>query len=201
MHRQLNPYANRDLRRRMATCLLACLAVPLGLALLAPQAAAQSAITNTQLLRRVKAAFLVKFLGYADFPAVAFPDPAAPLTIGVVDADDLIPELERAVAGRSLNGRRIAVSRLREGERAPVHLLFVGGRDPVQVGRVVRQAAGAMLVVTECENGLRQGSAINFRLVDEHVRFDVALEAAERNGVKLSSRLLTVASQVQKGAQ
>nr|WP_314547053.1 YfiR family protein [uncultured Massilia sp.] len=201
MHRQLNPYANRDLRRRMAACLLACLAVPLGLALLAPQAAAQSAITNTQLQRRVKAAFLVKFLGYVDFPAGAFPDPSTPLTIGVVDADELVAELERAVAGRSINGRRIAVSRLREGERVPVHLLFVGGRDPVQVGRVVRQAAGAMLVVTECENGLRQGSAINFRLVDEHVRFDVALEAAERNGVKLSSRLLTVASQVQKGAQ
>lgn len=201
MHRQLNPYANRDLRRRMAACLLACLAVPLGLALLAPQASAQSAITNTQLQRRVKAAFLVKFLGYVDFPAGAFADPSTPLTIGVVDADELVAELERAVAGRSINGRGIAVSRLREGERAPVHLLFVGGRDPVQVGRVVRQAAGAMLVVTECENGLRQGSAINFRLIDEHVRFDVALEAAERNGVKLSSRLLTVASQVQKGAQ
>jgi hypothetical protein len=201
MHRQLNSFARRELRRRMATCLLACLALPLGLALMAPPAAAQSAIANIQLQRRVKAAFLVKFLGYVDFPASAFADASVPLTIGVVDADELVDELERAVAGRSINGRRIAVRRLREGEGAPVHLLFVGGRDPVQVGRVVRQAAGAMLVVTECENGLRQGSAINFRLVDERVRFDVALEAAERNGVKLSSRLLTVASRVQKGTQ
>lgn len=198
----MNSFANRDLRRRMAVCLLACLAVPLGLAMLAPPAAAQSAIANTQLQRRVKAAFLVKFLGYVDFPAGAFVDHAAPLTIGVIDADELVAELERAVAGRSIDGRRIAVRRLREGEGGvPVHLLFVGGRDPVQVGHVVRQATGAMLVVTECENGLRQGSAINFRLVDERVRFDVALEAAERNGVKLSSRLLTVASRVQKGAQ
>ncbi|MFK3740642.1 YfiR family protein [Massilia sp. TN1-12] len=201
MHRQLKPFANRDLRRRMAVCLLACLAVPLGLAMMAPSAAAQSAIANIQLQRRVKAAFLVKFLGYVDFPAGAFGGPAAPVTIGVIDADDLVGELERAVAGRTIDGRHIAVRRLREGEGAPVHLLFVGGRDPVRVGQVVRQAAGAMLVVTECENGLRQGSAINFRLVDERVRFDVALEAAERNGVKLSSRLLTVASRVQKGAQ
>lgn len=201
MHRQLNLSAQRDLRRRMVARLLACLALPLGLAMLSAPAAAQSAIANNQLQRRVKAAFLVKFLGYVDFPASAFADGTAPLTIGVVDADELVEELARAVAGRTIDGRRIAVRRLREGEAAPVHLLFVGGRDPVQVGRVVRQAGGAMLVVTECENGLRQGSAINFRLVDERVRFDVALEAAERNGVKLSSRLLTVASRVQKGAQ
>jgi hypothetical protein len=33
------------------------------------------------------------------------------------------------------------------------------------------------------------------------VRFDVALDAVERNGIKLSSRLLTVANRVQRGAQ
>jgi hypothetical protein len=65
----------------------------------------------------------------------------------------------------------------------------------------VHQASGAMLVVTECDNGLQLGSVINFRIVDERVRFDVALDAAERNGIKLSSRLLTVANRVQKGAQ
>ncbi|UUZ49305.1 YfiR family protein [Massilia sp. B-10] len=43
------------------------------------------------------------------------------------------------------------------------------------------------------------GSVINFKIVDERVRFDVSLEAADRNSVKLSSRLLTVANQVLKG--
>jgi hypothetical protein len=59
----------------------------------------------------------------------------------------------------------------------------------------------ALLVVTECDSGLQQGSVINFRIVEEHVRFDVSLDAAEKNNVKLSSRLLTVANRVQKGAQ
>jgi hypothetical protein len=82
-----------------------------------------------------------------------------------------------------------------------VHLLFIGGFDAGRVGRLVRAAGNALLVVTECDGGLQQGSAINFRIVDERVRFDVALDAAERNGIKLSSRLLTVANRVQKGAQ
>jgi len=152
--------------------------------------------------RRVKAAFLYKFLGYAEFPPGAFLDSSSPVTIGVAGADDLAAELARAVAGRTINNRPVVVRVLRDTDlQVPLHLLFVGGADPARVGRMVRQASGAMLVVTECEDGLQQGSVINFRIIDERVRFDVSLDAAERNGIKLSSRLLTVANRVRKGVQ
>lgn len=202
MPRPLNPFVNRARRRHLGRWLLACVAGLCMQALLAAPARAQSAIPNHQLERKIKAAFLIKFLGYAEFPPQAFANAAAPLAIGVVGADDLAAELARAVAGRAIGNRGIVVRQLRETDVAlPVHLLFVGGHDADWVGRMVRQASGAMLVVTECENGLQQGSAINFRLVDEHVRFDVSLDAAERHGVRLSSRLLTVATRVQKGVQ
>jgi hypothetical protein len=157
---------------------------------------------GSALERRVKAAFLYKFLGYAEFPPGAFFDGSSPVVIGVLDADDLSAELARAVAGRTVNNRPVVVRVLRDTDvQVPLHLLFVGGADPLRVGRMVRQASAAMLVVTECEDGLRQGSVINFRIIDERVRFDVSLDAAERNGIKLSSRLLTVANRVQKGVQ
>jgi hypothetical protein len=41
---------------------------------------------------------------------------------------------------------------------------------------------------------------INFRLVDERVRFEVALEPVQRAGLELNSRLLSVAIAVIKGA-
>lgn len=157
---------------------------------------------GSTLERRVKAAFLYKFLGYAEFPPGAFFDGSSPVTIGVVGADDMASELARLVAGRTINNRPVVVRVLHDTDvQMPLHLLFVGGSDPVRVGRMVRQASAAMLVVTECEDGLRQGSVINFRIIDERVRFDVSLDAAERNGIKLSSRLLTVANRVQKGVQ
>jgi hypothetical protein len=193
---------NRALRHRLAGWALLCAAaVCVENGLVAP-ARAESAATSQVLERRVKAAFLYKFLGYAEFPPGAFADPAAPVTIAVAGADDLAAELARIVAGRSVNNRPIVVRVLRESELGgPAHLLFIGGFDPARVGRLVRSAGHALLVVTECEGGLQQGSAINFRIVDERVRFDVALDAVERNGIKLSSRLLTVANRVQKGAQ
>jgi hypothetical protein len=186
----------------MARWALVCAAALCGEHGLVPPARAENAATSTALERRVKAAFLYKFLGYAEFPAGAFADSASPVSIGVVGADDLAAELARVVSGRSINNRPIVVRVLRESElHMPVHLLFVGGADAGRVGRAVRAAGAALLVVTECEGGLQQGSAINFRIIDERVRFDVALDAAERKGIKLSSRLLTVANRVQKGAQ
>jgi hypothetical protein len=194
--------AARSLRHRLAGWALLCAAALCGEHGLMPPAQAENAASSAALERRVKAAFLYKFLGYAEFPQGAFVDPSSPIVIGVAGADDLASELARIVAGRSVNNRPIVVRVLRDADiGAPVHLLFVGGFDSGRVGRMVRAAANALLVVTECDGGLQQGSAINFRIVDERVRFDVALDAAERNGIKLSSRLLTVANRVQKGTQ
>jgi hypothetical protein len=169
---------------------------------LVPSARAENAASSAVLERRVKAAFLYKFLGYAEFPAGAFADAGSPVVIGVFGADGVAAELARIVSGRTVNNRPVVVRVLRESELAmPVHLLFIGGLDAGRVGRNVRAAGNALLVVTECDGGLQQGSAINFRIIDERVRFDVALDAVERNGIKLSSRLLTVANRVQRGAQ
>lgn len=163
---------------------------------------AQSGGAGLSLERRVKAAFLYKFLGYTEFPPSALGEASAAVVIGVVDADELAAELGRIVTGRTIQGRPIAVKVFRDQDvPAGVHLLFVGGTDSVRVRNVLRSAQPApMLLVTEAEDGLRQGSVINFRIVEERVRFDVSLDAADKNSVKLSSRLLTVANQVHKGA-
>jgi hypothetical protein len=162
---------------------------------------AQTAATLSAPERSVKAAFLYKFLGYTEFPASAFADAAAPVVIGVIGADDLASELSRIVAGRTVQARAVVVKLLREADsHAGVHLLFVGGNDSARMRGVLKAAQPTpMLVVSEADGGLDQGSVINFRVVDERVRFDVSLEAAEKYSVKLSSRLLSVANHVHKG--
>jgi len=54
----------------------------------------------------------------------------------------------------------------------------------------------AMLIVTESPGALERGSIVNFAVDEGRVRFDLSLEAAERRGLRLSSRLITVARQV-----
>lgn len=174
-------------------CISAVLAIP-------PVSAQGSAGSARNLERSVKAAFLYKFLGYTEFPAAAFSDPAAPVVIGVVAADDMAAELTRIVAGRTVGTRPIAVRAMKDGDSpAGVHLLFLSSSATTSAARIARSAQQPLLLVTEGESGLAQGSVINFRIIDQRVRFDVSLEAADKYNVKLSSRLLTVANQVHKG--
>ena len=147
---------------------------------------------------RIKAAFLYRFGDFVEWPQGAFARPDGAFVIGVLGAEDIAAELERVVADRKIQGRPVMVKRLRRGEPvAGMHMLFLGESESARSGEVLAAARGhPVLTVTEGANGLRSGSVINFVAVDEKVRFDVALAAAERSQLKISSRLLGVARKV-----
>ena len=163
-----------------------------GLAIAALAAHAQQATEAS-----VKAAFLYKFAGYVEWPASAFPQAESPFVIAVQGSDEVAAELERLVPGRTINDHRVVVRRLREGDSPRgAHVLFVGRAEPSP--RTVLRAAqqAGVLAVTETDRGLELGSAINFVIADERVGFEVNLDAAERGGHRISSRMLQVARRV-----
>ena len=162
----------------------------------------KSESVDASLERSVKAAYLYKFLAFVEWPEEAFANPDAPIMIGVVDADSVVEELELLIPGRLVDGRTIAVRRLRESDAiTDVHLLFIGWNANDQLGQWVRWAqAHPALVVCESPRGFDAGCAINFVLVEGRLRFEVFPKAAERGGLRLSSRLLAVASSI-RGAK
>ncbi|RNF86123.1 YfiR family protein [Montanilutibacter psychrotolerans] len=147
---------------------------------------------------RVKAAFVYKFGDYVEWPAEAFAGPSAPITIGVVGADALADELARISAGRVLAGRPVVVRKLRHGDSlAGMHVVFIGRAEGRQLATALDATKGrAALTVTESSEGFRLGSMVNFVVVADKVRFDVALRPAEASRLKISSRLLAVARTV-----
>jgi uncharacterized protein DUF4154 len=172
---------------------LACLLVPAG-------AAAQGDTRAAEL--RIKAAFLYKFCDFVEWPARAFAAPERAFTIGILGADALADELAAVVSQRSVHGRPVVVRKLRHGASLTgLHLLFVGGHDGGRLPEVLAAAKGRpTLTVTEVEDGEDPGSVINFVLIADKVRFDVALPPAEAGGLKISARLLAVARRVVAGA-
>ena len=163
-------------------------------------AAAQS--DPAALERRVKAAFLYKFADYVEWPDGTFPRPGAPITVGVAGDDEIAAELAQVAASRSVDGRPLQVRKLREGDSlAGVHVLFVGRADAARLLPLARATQSLpMLLVSDADAALNQGSIINFVIAGGRVRFEIALDNAERRGLKLSSRLLTVAQSVRTSA-
>jgi hypothetical protein len=175
---------------RLALLAALCLALP-------SWAQAQIQATDVQ----VKAAFLYKFGAYVEWPPQAFPEPGTPFTIGVLGADAVAEELEQITAERTVHGRPVAVRRLKRGEPlGGVHVLFAGQTEAARLAEVLASVRSQpVLVVTDAADRVPEGSVINFVPVDNKLRFDIALAAAQRMQLRISSRLLAVARKVVPG--
>jgi hypothetical protein len=150
---------------------------------------------------RVKAAYLYRFPNYVEWPASAFAKPESPYVIAVLGDDNIVDELNRISASRMINSRPVAIKKLQGSELAAgIHLLFIGRSERSRIPQLARQAIGKpILIVTETDGALAQGSMINFRIADDRVRFEVSLDSTEKAELKLSARLLALALSVNKG--
>lgn len=146
----------------------------------------------------VKAAFLYKFTAFVEWPATALAEPMSPLVIGVAGSPTVLAELRAVLAGRELAGRPLQSRAVQDGQPLDgLHVLFVGAGSEGALSSWLKAAAGRpLLLVSEQPDGLAQGSALNFVLVDGKVRFEASTAAAERAGLRLSARLLAVAQRV-----
>lgn len=158
--------------------------------LLAGAAAAQPARLDVQ----VKAAYLYKFAGFVDWPAGAFVRPDSPLLIGVAGNDELAAQLEQLSAGRSVGSHPLAVRRLRRGDSAAgLHVLYIGG--PERWNELLASARGLPLL-TVSDGPEVAGNMIRFLVIDDHLRFEVALGQVAPSGLRISARLLAAAVRV-----
>ncbi|HWJ36583.1 MAG TPA: YfiR family protein [Steroidobacteraceae bacterium] len=146
----------------------------------------------------IKAAFLCKFGNYVEWPAQPPQMPETPFGIGVVASDTVFDELLRAARGQTVNGRPIAVHRLAGGE--PINgldIVFVARSHAARLTETLAGARGQpILTVTESDRGIPDGSIVNFVVIADKVKFDIALEQAEHSNLRISARLLGVARQV-----
>jgi len=173
-----------------------CLAIGLALAVGGSCGHAQTDATAAEY--RIKAAFLLKFLDFVDWPSTATEPIDTPFLIGVLGSRPLGNALDQAAAGRRLNGHPVQVRVLARDESATaLQMLFIGRAEAGSVATIASATNGRpLLLVAESESALAQGAVINFVVVDDKVRFDVSLRAADRAGLKISARLLAVARNV-----
>jgi len=176
---------------------------PVGIALalflltLAPHAAAQD--PSPTLEYQVKAAFLYNFAKFVDWPAETFSRQDAPFVIGILDREPFGDVLEQVVRGKTVDGRSLEVRRLKRPEEgAGCQIVFVGARETSVLPALLRElGASAVLTVGDTERFTRQGGMVNFVVQDNRVRFEINMDAARRAGLKISSKLLQLATIVQ----
>lgn len=140
----------------------------------------------------VKAAFLYKFASFVEWPDVPG---HAPLGICVVGRDPFGSELERVVEGKTIGGREFVILRLRTWRRgARCNILFVGASEKDRLHSLLGSLRqDNILTVGDVPGFCESGGAINLIVVESKVKLEINVDATTRSGLRLSSKLLSLA--------
>lgn len=146
----------------------------------------------------VKAAFLFHFVQLVEWPTGTLGNDINPVTLCTIGEDPFQGDLETTLAGKTVGTRPLRVRHLKSAEDFPgCHVLFVSSHDAARLGPLLQELKdGPVLTVGESDGFVQQGGMIGFCLVDNKVRFEINVEAAERAKLKISSRLLLLAKTV-----
>ena len=149
---------------------------------------------------QVKAAFLYNFAKFVEWPPDASRDLSDPLTICIVGRDPFGTVLDEAVQGKTISGHKLVIRRSKAGQSwKGCQIAFISSSEGKDLPSVLEGSKrSGVLTVGDTEGFAQRGGMINFVVEQERVHFEVNVEAAERAGLKISSKLLSLAKIVRE---
>jgi hypothetical protein len=147
---------------------------------------------------QLRAAFLINFLKFTDWPQDTFVDAAAPYVIGIVGDAQFRGVLRASAARQVVRTRQIDVQSFESTDSLKgVHLLFISVSEQSRLPSIRRQLADMpTLTVSEGPRFLHQGGMVLLFYEDRRLRFEVNLDATRRARLLLSAPLLALAKTV-----
>jgi hypothetical protein len=143
----------------------------------------------------IKAAFLYNFAQYIEWPKDAVPGAEDSFIIGILGQDPFGSALDDIARDKTIQGKRIVLRRFATVEDyTPCHILFIASSAVSEMPAVRRRVQDTHVLLAADTEGLAQrGVVINFFVESSKVRFEINTTAAERAGIKISSKLLRLA--------
>jgi len=192
---------HRERLSRALTRRLLCILAIGAMALIFPgrrATAQESGPTEYQL----KAAFLFNFAKFIDWPPSSFATPQSAFSICILGSDPFGTAIDETLRGQSIGGRAVTVQRLRDATQLRrCQVAFISASEKDHLREILQSVRGSnVLLVGETAGFASRGGAIQFQTEDEHIRFSINPDAAERAGLHVSSKLLSLATIVHDSA-
>ncbi len=147
---------------------------------------------------QIKADVVLNLPRYVEWPEGAFLLTNSPVLLGVYGNSPLLSELKKQAKIKRVNGREVIVRQFFWPLEPNCHVLLISNTEKTRVGNILRKVQHAtVLTVSDTENFVARGGMIQFGLRDQKAQFAVNLAAATNAQLKVSARLLNVASNVQ----
>ncbi|NEX21243.1 YfiR family protein [Thiorhodococcus mannitoliphagus] len=146
----------------------------------------------------LRATFLVNFPLFIEWPSSAFDSPSAPLRYCVLGNSALSSSLEQALAGERIGGHPMQLAAAQDpAQWRRCHILYVDQRAAEPGPRVLAAVEGApVLSVGDTETFVREGGVVSLVHRGERLHPLINQAAAARAGIRISSKLLRLATLV-----
>ncbi len=158
-----------------------------------PNAPAQAPESNEY---QLKLAFLYNFAQFVDWPADSFRDPGAPLAICVAGDNPFEGEIGESLRGRTVKGHPLEIRKIQGGEDLRAcQIIFVRAGEKKLIPSILASTRRAnTLTVGEADGFAKRGGIINITRNENRLRFEVNLSVASQTHLKISSKLLALAT-------
>lgn len=145
-----------------------------------------------------KAAFVYRICHFVTWPESVEGGADAPFTIALVGGSEFGARLEKFVAGKLIDGRRIEVRRFdRLSQLGEAQVVFVSEEYRRWTERIVsRYGEKPVLTIGECEDFALRGGAVSLYVKDGKQVLDLNHGVAARRGLSFSPKLLAIADTV-----
>ena len=144
-------------------------------------------------LNQAKANMLWNIAKFVEWPAL--PEGNQPLVFTILGEDDLAADLAGLLSSRTVNGRPVFVRFARRPQDARgSQILYLAASESSQIVNVLAAVdTSAVLTVSDAPGFAEHGGMVGFATDGARVRFEVNRGQAEKNGLKLSAKLLSLA--------
>jgi len=180
---------------------LACLAAGLlmvGATALASGGELDAQASSEVMEYQLKAGFLFNFAKFVQWPTNNLS--TNEFRIGILDDGIAYSVLDAALAGKSIENRIVKVARVSNtNDAASCQMLFVS-RSASERSRTICRKVSALPILTVGEETTfaAHGGCINLIPHQQRIRFEINLKAAEKAGLKISAKLASMATLVDK---
>lgn len=183
--------------RRMRLARLPLVAAGIVVAILSARSAGAQQVASEY---QVKAAYLLNFARFVDWPATVLPA-TSPMRIGIVGDDSFGGALDEVLRGKSVNGHLIQLRHLRwDNVLTGYQIVFISASEEAHLKQIFQYLGNSsVLTVSDIDRFSLRGGAIEFRTVGNRVRFDINRTPAIAAQLSISSKLLSVARAVHEG--
>jgi hypothetical protein len=146
-------------------------------------------------LSRAQSMFIYNFSRLIEWPANY---KTGPFIIAVMGNSNIIDELKTYTTGKSVGSQPIMIKSFKTpAEISACHILFIPFSETKQMISILPQLASKnTLIITEKNGAIEQGSAINFVVIGDKLKFELSPNNATKYEIKISSKLNEMAYKV-----